>query len=420
MVIEKLILHVLIILIPIHIYTILFENRRIGKSPYLFGLLNGLTAFLTMSFSFSKMGMYWDLRYVPLVIAILYEGPISGVIVFVIIIFKRTLMGGDGLTIAYLGVIFAVTLPLYLHRNYWSLSKIKRIKNSIYAGIWSAIGQLIITYSYFFINEHAHESKLDLLLFVSYYGVVQIMGICVSSILHERMIEKQMMQKEITKAEKLNTMGELAASIAHEIRNPLTVVKGFLQLMKKQEKGTNFQYLTLILSELDRAEVIISDYLNFAKPQFHEVKKFKLGDFISSIIMLLQSLAVTKGVIMDDRVEENPIIITDKDQFKQALINFIKNAIEATPQGGTISINLSSLSDYAQIEISDTGKGMTKEQLSRIGTLFYTTKEKGTGLGTAVSIRIIETMNGRVTYESELNVGTKVTIQLPIQHEEIE
>ncbi|MGV3463786.1 MAG: ATP-binding protein, partial [Heyndrickxia sp.] len=397
MILEKILFHLLIILIPVHIYTLFFENRKIGKSPYLFGVINGITAFITMSFSFTAFDMVWDLRYAPLAIAFLYEGPISGLIVLIVITLKRTITGGDGLIIAYLCLIFSVILPIYLHKNYWNLSKTSRIQKAFFVGIWSAIGQVIITYGYFYLNGYPNHTNVELFLFVILYGAVQILGMAVSSTLHERMIEKQLMQKEITKAEKLHTIGELAASIAHEIRNPLTVVKGFLQLMKKEEKGTNLQYLTLVLSELDRAEVIISDYLNFAKPRLQKIEDIKLGDFISGIITLIQSLAVTKGVILNDRVDENPSIVTDKDQLKQAIVNFIKNAIEATPQGGTVSVTLKQLGNFVYIVISDTGKGMTSDQLSRMGTIFYTTKEKGTGLGTAVSIRIIETMNGKVS-----------------------
>jgi len=418
MILEKILFHLLIILIPVHVYTLFFENRKIGKSPYLFGVINGITALITMSFSFTAFDMVWDLRYAPLAIAFLYEGPISGLIVLIVITLKRTITGGDGLIVAYLCLIFSVILPIYLHRNYWSLSKTNRIRKAFFVGLWAAIGQVIITFGYFFINEYPNHTKIELFLFVILYGAVQILGMAVSSTLHERMIEKQLMQKEMSKAEKLHTIGELAASIAHEIRNPLTVVKGFLQLMKKEEKGANLQYLTLVLSELDRAEVIISDYLNFAKPRLQKIEEIELGDFISGIITLIQSLAVTKGVILNDMVDENPSIVTDKDKLKQAIVNFIKNAIEATPQGGTVSVSIKQVGNFVYIVISDTGKGMTNDQLSRMGTIFYTTKEKGTGLGTAVSIRIIETMNGKVSYESEPNVGTKVTIQLPIVEEE--
>jgi two-component system, sporulation sensor kinase B len=106
-------------------------------------------------------------------------------------------------------------------------------------------------------------------------------------------------------------------------------------------------------------------------------------------------------------------LFTDRNQLKQALVNLIKNAIEATSEGGKVTITLKQIDHHAYIYIADTGKGMNHEQLSRIGTLFYTTKDKGTGLGTSVSLRIIETMKGKVSYMSKLGIGTEVTMILP-------
>jgi two-component system sporulation sensor kinase B len=217
------------------------------------------------------------------------------------------------------------------------------------------------------------------------------------------------------RTEKLNTLGELAASIAHEVRNPLTVVKGFLQLMEKDKKNHNDEYLSLILSELGRAETILNDYLNFAKPQLKKIEEFQLSEVIYDVIYLLNALAVKQGVLLNYQLQPNLYIETDRSKLKQALVNLIKNAIEATPQGGKVRVNLHTRNGQAYTVISDTGKGMTTEQLSRIGTVFYTTKDKGTGLGTTVSLRIIEKMNGRVTYKSEYGYGTDVTMILPIK-----
>lgn len=222
------------------------------------------------------------------------------------------------------------------------------------------------------------------------------------------------MKEEILRAEKLNTLGELAASIAHEIRNPLTVVKGFLQLIQQEEHGKNYDYLSLVLNELGRAESIINDYLNFAKPKFEKLEKFQLKEVLSEVVILLDPLAVKQGVQLVRELDESKFTLnTDRNQLKQALVNLIKNAIEATPEGGKVTIYFRPENDHATILISDTGKGMTHEQLSRIGTIFYTTKDKGTGLGTSVSLRIIDTMNGKVSYKSKPGVGTEVTMILP-------
>jgi two-component system, sporulation sensor kinase B len=220
--------------------------------------------------------------------------------------------------------------------------------------------------------------------------------------------------KEIQRAEKLNTLGELAASIAHEVRNPLTVVKGFLQLMQQQEAGKNYEYLSLVLNELARAELIINDYLNFAKPQFEKIEEFPLREVLSEVVILLEPLAAKQGVQLESELHSSPFqLVTDRNQLKQALVNLIKNGIEATAEGGKVTVQSREENGQAKVIIKDTGKGMTEDQVARIGTLFYTTKDKGTGLGTSVSLKIIETMNGKISYDSKPGVGTEVTMMLP-------
>ncbi|MGV3466333.1 MAG: ATP-binding protein, partial [Heyndrickxia sp.] len=182
----------------------------------------------------------------------------------------------------------------------------------------------------------------------------------------------------------------------------------------REQKGRNFEYLTLVLSELDRAESIISDYLNFAKPQaFQNPEYIKLDQIILDVTLLLESMAIKNGVILEHDIQEDIEYQADKNQLKQAFVNLIKNSIEATPNGGKVHVFLALKEKEISIVIKDTGKGMTEDQLSRIGTLFYTTKDKGTGLGTIVSLKIIESMNGKINYRSKPNAGTEISISFP-------
>lgn len=412
---EKLILHILIILLPVHINSIFLENRKIDQSPYLLGLINGLCALLTMQFSIPSLGLFWDLRYIPLVISFFYHGPIAGLIVLVIIFIQRVFMGGDGVIIAIVSAFVALIYPLYIRKSFSSCMKKKKIEIGLKSGIFIAISQLLITYSFLYFHRDEHSNIFQLFILVLVYGVIQTVGILASILLHEKINEKKQMQQEIIRAEKLNTLGEMAASIAHEIRNPLTVVKGFLQIMQKQEKNDNSQYLSLILSELGRAELIINDYLNFAKPQFKKAEKIQLGHVLSNVVTLIESIALKKGVRLDCRIIGDPWIIADKNLLTQAIINLIKNAIEATPKDGKVTVQLNEDNEFIFITISDTGIGMTNEQLSKIGTLFYTTREKGTGIGTTVALKIIKEMDGKVTFQSEIGIGTVVTIRFPQQ-----
>jgi two-component system, sporulation sensor kinase B len=413
---EKLLLHVFVILAPILVYTSFFENRRIGQSPYFIGMMYGLSAILCLTVSFYSYGLYWDLRYVPLVLSFLYGGPIAGGITFLSIVGARTFMAADSLLFGYISITLAASVPFLYVKRFWKHQVKKRILTAIWLGIWPSFIMLSILITWLYFSGNPGNDIRELTIYVLLFGVIQIVAIGFASMLHEAVIERRLMKKEMQRAEKLNTLGELAASIAHEVRNPLTVVKGFLQLMKSEEKekDDNYQYLSLVLSELARAEAIINDYLNFAKPQFEKIERVELSATMSDVIALLNPLAIKQGVELRSDLEEEVCLHTDRNQYKQALVNVIKNAIEATDHGGRIIVSLKAVGQDARITIKDNGKGMSKEQLSRIGTLFYTTKDKGTGLGTMVSLRIIEAMEGKITYKSELGKGTEVRITLPL------
>ncbi|WP_226677766.1 ATP-binding protein [Mesobacillus jeotgali] len=409
---EKLLLNVLIILLPIFIHSVLFDNKRVGKSPYLCGVLQSVAVFLSLAFSFEDGGLYWDLRYVPMVVAFLYGGPIAGTMVLVTYLATRTFMGGD-LLLGYVSGFLAAVIPFMFLKKFWTFDAKKRIRTTVLVGLWPSLSMLVILVANMLINEASAENTNQIMLNIAIFGAIQVCAVWIVAILNESLIEKDLMKKEILRAEKLNTLGELAASIAHEIRNPLTVVKGFLQMMHKQEKGDNHYYLSLVLTELGRAESIINDYLNFAKPQFEKMEGAELAGIITEVTLLLEAFAAKEGVQVNVKLEWGIFVKTDRNQLKQALVNIIKNGIEATDEGGEVNISQVSTGNESYIVISDTGKGMDSAQIARLGTLFYTTKDKGTGLGTSVSIKIIETMGGSISFKSEKGVGTEVTIILP-------
>lgn len=413
MIIEKLLLHVLIVIAPVLSYSFLFESRKIGKSPYFLGILYGVSASLCMYFAYFDSGLLWDLRYVPLVLSIFYGGPVSGIITLTAILATRTAIGGDTLYLGYISAAVACTVPFILYKYFWRFPPRKRIYMSIVAGLWPAIVQLLILLSYLYMNGEALQADQDIFLYIAVFGIIQILAVVFGSILNEAVIERNLMKDEIRRSEKQHTLGELAASIAHEVRNPLTVVKGFLQLMEGEDERHK-HYYPLILSELSRAESIISDYLNFAKPEFKKIETFSIAELVTELSILLNPYALKDGISLSHLIESDAKITTDRNQLKQALINILKNAVEATPKEGRVSIKLIPDGEQVRIIVRDTGKGMTKEQLSRIGSLFFSTKQQGTGLGTMVSIRIIESMGGKVEYTSKIGKGTKVSVSLPI------
>lgn len=413
MLVEKLLLHVLIILSPILIYSIIYENHGYKDKIYLFGMFQAVAGFLCMAFPYPAYGLFWDLRYIPLAIAFLYCGFRWGMLTFLSILLARLLLGGDAILFGIISVTLSSLGAMVLSRWFWRFKPKQRIILTAAIGFWPALVQFCILFSYLILNNVSFNTDYRLFGLILVFILIELVAITLAAKLNEILIEKKLLQREIQRAEKLNTLSEMAASIAHEVRNPLTVVKGFLQLMQQNKDKQSGEYLPLVLSELGRAEGIINDYLNFAKPQFDKVEVVNLKESVSDVVTLLEPLALKQNVKLKGEILAEPFLHTDKNQLKQALINLIKNAIEATESGGYVHTKLYDNGYKAVITIQDNGKGMTKEQLSRIGTLFYSTKEKGTGVGTTVSVRIIEAMNGTITFSSKINEGTKVTIKLP-------
>lgn len=219
----------------------------------------------------------------------------------------------------------------------------------------------------------------------------------------------------LIKSEKLAVVGELAAGIAHEIRNPLTTLKGFTKLLEKEVEQDRKPVMELMKTELDRIEVITNDFMVIAKPQAVTYKVKDLRRIIEHVLHILEPQAKLNNVQISTMFTfPHANVLCDENQMKQVFINIVKNALEAMPNGGTLIIQCKETNDrQVCISITDTGCGIPKEIIPKLGQPFYTLKEKGTGLGLMVSLRIIETHQGKVEFLSEINKGTTVTITLP-------
>lgn len=227
--------------------------------------------------------------------------------------------------------------------------------------------------------------------------------------------EKKQNEELILRTEKLSVIGELAASIAHEIRNPLTSLKGFIQYLQP-EISDNSVITDIMLSELDRINFIVSELLVLAKPQNLHVKPIILHSIIENVVNFLESEANLKNVEIMKKFGNTSVVINcEENQLKQVFINIMKNSLDAISANGKISIQTKLLSDnQVLIRFSDNGCGISPELLPRLGEPFYTTKEKGTGLGLLVSNKIIKDHQGSINITSEINKGTIVDITLPI------
>ncbi|MDM5310812.1 ATP-binding protein [Peribacillus frigoritolerans] len=248
---------------------------------------------------------------------------------------------------------------------------------------------------------------------------IQIILVFVFIGTNNRMESNNAFHKEIQQAKQLNSVGQLAATIAHEIRNPITVVKGFAQLLdqEKELNETEKFYVQTMLTELEYTQMIINDYLSLAKPQTDNVQVIPLNDEIQKISDLLTSFANNRniGFLLDFRddlhINMNPI------ELKQILVNIMKNGIESMNKPGFIKVETEQERTMAKIRITDTGIGLSKEQLEILGTPFYSLKDRGTGIGLTVCYSIVQKYKGKIVVQSEVNKGTSFTIYLPLYKE---
>ncbi|MEL3973540.1 PAS domain S-box protein [Rossellomorea oryzaecorticis] len=227
--------------------------------------------------------------------------------------------------------------------------------------------------------------------------------------------EKKRNEDLLKKSEQLAMIGQLAAGVAHEIRNPLTTIKGFLQLMK--ESTEDDFHLKVIQGELDRIEIITNEFLALAKPRAVQFSSTSLTGLLTSSVEFIKMECLKQGVDVRFSVEEAEIHC-DSHQIKQVVLNVMKNALEALPNGGLLNVQLEKENDYAKISIQDNGAGIPPERMKHLGEPFYSTKEKGTGLGLMICQKIIKEHNGSISIQSNVNEGTTVNILLPITGKE--
>ncbi|MFC5528187.1 ATP-binding protein [Cohnella yongneupensis] len=226
--------------------------------------------------------------------------------------------------------------------------------------------------------------------------------------------ELELYNHQLQKTERMQVISEMAASIAHEIRNPLQVTRGFLQLLSgKANESNQFQY-SMAISELDRAAAIITDYLTFAKPEQETLVIMDVKQELSAIETILRPMIMLHGGVLFVEASEHLTIVGSSSKFKQALINMMKNSVESLQQDGKIEVAAYEENSTVVIRISDNGQGMDEEQLAKLGNPYFSTKTKGTGLGLMVTFRIIEVMQGTLVFRSEIGKGTEATIRFPL------
>ncbi|WP_066051949.1 sensor histidine kinase [Robertmurraya korlensis] len=382
------------------------RNFSISKRFSLFwGILLLWTCF---QFSYHPVpDILMDLRELPVLIGGLYLG--IGPILSIMVIFIRGLYGIDAGFFANIGLYLPLAFFFWkVYPWFWNQRPSRRVVISILLGIAISI---ITLSSLGFMN-------LDINLFDAYiaYLVVPNLGIAMISITSEFVIKNFHLQNQLIKSGKLEVVEQMGAAISHEIRNPLTSAKGFVQLLLEgpQTSQKHTEYLKIISHELILAEQVIKDYLTFSKPSLEQVEPIEVSKELTLIIKMLIPTANQYSVKVNTQIETQGHIIGDRLKFHQCFLNVIKNGIESMPNGGQLLILSDTSEKNVTISVIDHGVGMTKEQLDRLGEPYYSTKgSKGTGLGMMVAYSIVKAMNGVIRVQSELGKGTTFRFIFP-------
>ncbi len=267
------------------------------------------------------------------------------------------------------------------------------------------------------------QIKKSVVLSVFFFLILGIFATALIWVNQNRTLRKiKEMEDRVRLAERLSSLGHLAAGVAHEIRNPLNAMGMGLQRLRREflppEEIKREEFLALadiILKEVRRVNEIIEHFLTLSRPFDLKIKESSLENLLKHLIALFQEEAHSQGIALSlEQRGKLPSLRMDEEKLTQALINIMKNGMQAMENGGTLRIEAHSLKDRVELVFSDSGSGIHEDQMEKIFNYYYTTKEKGIGLGLPIAHRIIEAHRGQLKIESKVGVGTKVTVTLPV------
>jgi two-component system, sporulation sensor kinase B len=411
-IIKDFLLQLTFMVIPIFIYyTFIYGRVRSGRNRVLImTILWGISILFCMSFPvvFGQNARL-ELRIIPLLFGTLYGGFWPGIFLSALIILYRLYFGIDlGFYNTVLVLLFSLPVILFFQKSFARLKKNKRINLAARLSFYYCLIGLT------FLSILRGFSIENLKVPIIHLFFVVVVTWCFT-LLIETIREIHQLRKEMENTEKLRVIAELTSVFAHEIRNPMQVTRGFLQLLYEPDlPDKKKEYIQLSIEELDRSNEIINDFLSFGKPTINISDRIEVGYQLQRVVNIIQSYTLHTNVEIKTDIQDNCWVYANPQKFNQSLINILKNAIESMPTGGTVWITCTSTEDgYIKIIIKDHGIGMTQEQIDRLGTPFYSLKESGTGLGMTVSYQIIHSFNGKIQVNSEIGLGTEFIILLP-------
>lgn len=410
---EDVLLQMFFALIPFVTFNVYYRDKMRNFSRAFITITSSISLLFSMSFAASVVeGVIFDIRYVIMFFGLVYGGLQTGIILFFEFVIYRLYIGGEGQWVAL--VIFAITsiLSLLFVKTY----KDTRHKSlaTFSAGIVFSLFPLALTYVFFteYVLQH-------LVFHIIVIPIQNCIGIWLLMTLFSKCVSDKKMFMKHAQIEKMEAMSHVAASLAHEVRNPLTAVKGFLKLIKEKPSEINKidQYIEISLSEIQRTESILSEYLSISKPPTVRLEITNFSEQLQTITEVMTPYANMHNVELELHMPATPSkIVANPDEIKQVLVNFSKNAVEACANvpSGKVVLTLTEENRHIKLSIKDNGVGMDQEQVKRLGTIYFSTKSNGTGLGLTYSYQVIHAIGGNIMVTSKAQVGTTFHITLPL------
>lgn len=283
-------------------------------------------------------------------------------------------------------------------------------------GIYSATAiSLLITPYLFDANSDVHDLTLELVEVFFYYGIGILIGALVDRESRARRIHETTLV-QLERSERLSLVGQMAAGVAHEIKNPLASIKGALEIVGDEsvDKSAREEFRHIGLKEVKRIDSTISEFLQFARPKEARKLRLDLSASLEHSLRQLQPQVTKAGLKLDPSIDDGIMVLGDQEQLHQVVLNLLLNAIEACKAGDAISVGLSRSNGHGvTLTISDSGRGMPPNVLDQAFDPFFTTKTRGTGLGLSIAKSIVENHDGMITLTSIPQEGTQVLITLP-------
>lgn len=408
-IIETIVLLSIFLIFPIAIYLIYIayvNNMDLKEKNLFFDFALISSVFLMTKYVHSK-SLYTILFYnIPLLIAILRKKTSTIIIISIIIIFYTT---------EYTTIPIIITIIEYLiyYIGYLLISKIK-YKESTIINYFISIKSFIISFLIVFLINPTSPFLINLFYIIVTLSIF-IIFTYISLSLFNKGEEIMNLNNILKDTKKQQYLYESLSKLTHELKNPITVCKGYLEMLNNNDNNKVDKYLPIISSEIDRALNVINDFSSLGKLTSLNKEELDIELVLTEIITTLSPIFKKENALITLNISDEIYINGDYNRLKQVFVNILKNALEAKKDHIPLEvlINVKSYKHYIKIDITDNGIGMDKDILENMNKIFYTTKTNGNGLGVVLSTEIIEMHNGTIKYLSTKDIGTTVSIKLP-------